>query len=186
MLLDIADRAIAGLRVLVPDGETHRDLERRGVGHTALFALSHVILQLQSDRIAALVTEIGRVGVVRAALVTEHVAGMKRIGDDGGSAVLASGAQVVQPFQVATLALPVADRIVHKLKLRDVAEVGDREDRLKHGLEPAVFALAGQLVHLQEAVIGALLNLDQVRDLDGGRNFRKIKTLAEGVMLCHS
>jgi hypothetical protein len=43
----------------------------------------------------------------------------------------------------------------------------NRKHRLEHRLQPAVFALAGQQVHLQEAVIGALLHLDQVRDLDG-------------------
>ena len=92
----------------------------------------------------------------------------------------------MQPLQVAALALPVANREVDKLKLGNVAEIGDRKHRLKHGLQPAVFALAGQFVHLQKAVIGALLNLDQVRDLDGCWNFGKIKTLAVDVVLCHA
>src|SRR5262249_31593035 len=109
-----------------------------------------------------------------------------RIGDDRRSAVLASGAKVVQPFQVSALALPVADRVVDELKLRDVAEVGNREHRLEHGLQAAVLALARQLVHLEEAVVRTLLNLDQVRDLDGCWNFGKIKTLAEDAILCHS
>src|ERR1019366_8948261 len=92
----------------------------------------------------------------------------------------------MEPLQVAAFALPVANREVHKLKLGNVAEVGNRKHRLKYCLQPAVFAFAGQFVHLQEAVIGALLNLDQVRDLDGCWNFGKIETSAVYIVLCHS
>ena len=77
----------------------------------------------------------------------------------------------MQPLEVAALALPVADGVVHELQLGNVAEVADREHRLKHGLQAGIVALAGQPVHLQEAFVGALLNLDQVRNLDGGWNF---------------
>ena len=171
LLLDVANGAVAGLGILLEDGEPHRDLERRGVGHAALLALAHVILQLQAHRVAALVAEVRSVRVVGAALRAQHIAGMKRIGDDRRTAVLASGPQVMQPFEVAALALPVADGVVHKLQLGDVAEVADREHRLKHGLQAGIVALAGQPVHLQKAFVGALLNLDQVRDLDGGWNF---------------
>ncbi len=76
----------------------------------------------------------------------------------------------MQPLQVAAFAFPVANREVHELELRNIAEVGNRKYRLKHRLQSAVFAFAGQFVHLQEAVIRALLNLDQVRNLDGGWN----------------
>ena len=171
LFLDVADGAVAGFGVLLENREAHGDLERRGVRHAALLALAHVILQLQADRVAALVAEVGSVRVVGAALRAQHVAGMKRIGDDGRAAVLAGGAQVMQTLKVSALALPVADGEVHKLQLRDVAEIADREHRLKHGLQAGVVALAGQPVHLQEAFVGALLNLDQVRDLDGGWNF---------------
>ncbi len=58
LFLDVANRAVAGLGILLEDGEPHGDLERSGVGHAALFALAHVILQLQADRIAALVAEV--------------------------------------------------------------------------------------------------------------------------------
>ena len=125
----------------------------------------------QSHRIAALVTEVRSVRVIGAALRAQHFAGMKRVGDDRRTAVLASGPQVMQSLEVAALALPVADGVVHKLELRDVAEVADREHGLKDRLQPGIVALTGQPVHLQKAFIGALLNLDQVRDLDGGWNF---------------
>src|SRR5204863_7120945 len=111
---------------LVENGQTHGDLERSGIRHATLFALGYVILQLQANRVAALVAEIWRVRVVSAALMAEDIAGMKRIGDDRIAAVLTGGAQVMQTFQVAALALPVADRVINELQLRDVAEVGNR------------------------------------------------------------
>src|SRR5208283_4274972 len=112
LLFDVADGAGAGLGVLVPDGKPHGDLERSGIGHAALLALGHVVLQLQADWIAALVAEVGRIRVVRAAFVAEHFAGMERVGNHRRSAVFASGAEVVQAFQVSALALPVADGVV--------------------------------------------------------------------------
>ncbi len=117
LLLHVADGAVAGLRVLVVDGETHGDLQRSGVGHTALFAFGHVVLQLQSNRVAALVTEIGCIGVVGAALGAEHIAQMKRIGLHRRAAIAAGGAQVIQPLEVAALALPVADGVLDKVQL---------------------------------------------------------------------
>ena len=117
LLLDVADGAVAGFRVLVENGQPHGDLERRGISHAALFALGHVVFQLQPHRIAALVAEVGRVGVVGAALRAQHVTGMERIGDNRVAAVLASGAQVMQALEMAALALPVTDGVIHKLKL---------------------------------------------------------------------
>ena len=117
LLFDVADGAVAGLRILLEDGQPHRDFERGGVGHAALFALVHVILQLQSDRVAALVAEVRRVRVVGTALLAQHFARMKRIGDDRRSAIFASGAQVMQTLEVTALALPVTNGVIHKLKL---------------------------------------------------------------------
>src|SRR5208282_877672 len=185
LLLDVANGTIAGF-ILIPDGEPHRDLERSGVGHAALFAFRHVVLQLQSDRIAALVAEVGSVRVVGAALVAENFTGMKRVGNHRRSAILTSRAQVMKTFEVAALALPVANRKVYKLELRHITEIGNRKHGLKHCLQAAVFALAGQFVHLQEAVIGTLLNFDQVRNLDGCGNLGKIETLAVNIVLCHA
>jgi hypothetical protein len=141
---------------------------------------------LQANRVAALVAEIGRVRVVRAAFLAEHFARVKWIGDNRGAAILTSSAQVVQSLEVTAFALPVADRIVNKFKLRDIAEIRNREYRLKDRLQTSVIALARQLVHLQETVVRALLNLDQVRDLDGCRNFGEIETCTVGAILRHS
>ena len=46
LLLDVADRARAGVLVDVPDDEAQRHLERRGEGHAALLALLDVVFRL--------------------------------------------------------------------------------------------------------------------------------------------
>ena len=171
LFLNVANGLRAGFRVFVVDGEANGHLERRGVGHAALFALRLVIFQLQTDWVTALVTEVGGVLVVRAALLAKHFAGMERIGDHHGAAIDAGGTQVMQPLEVTALALPVADGEVHKVELGDIAEVGDGENGDKYGLEAVVFPLRRQFIHLQKALIGAALHFDQVRDLDGGWNF---------------
>ena len=171
LLLDIADGLVAGLGVFVEDGQPHGDLQRRAVGHAALFALGHVILQLQADGIAALVAEIGGIGVIGAALGAKHFARMERIGNHGCAAIAAGCAQMVQSLEVAALALPVADGVVDKLQLGDVAKIRDRKHGLKNSLQSCVITLARQPIHLQEAVVGALLHLDQVWNLDSCWNF---------------
>ena len=117
LLFDVANGTIAGLRVLIENGQTHGDLERGGVGHAALFALGDVIFQLQANGVAAFVAEIRRVGVVGTALLAENFPGMKGIGNDGGSAITAGGTEVMQTFEVPTFALPVTNGVIHKLKL---------------------------------------------------------------------
>ena len=119
LLLDVADRLGAGFRVLVVDGKADGHLERSGVGHAALFALGDVVFQLQANGIAAAVAERDDVLVERSAAVAQHVANVERISLDGGAAarIAAGGTQVMQPLQVAALALPVSDRIIHELQL---------------------------------------------------------------------
>ena len=175
LFLDVADGFRAGVGILVVNRQADGDLERRGIGHAALLALVHVVLQLQRDRIAALVAECRRVLVERAALRAEHVAGLVRIGDHRRAATAAGGAQVVQPAQVAALALPVADRIVHEIQLRQPAEILDRENGSEYRLQARVFPLARQQIHLQEALIGLLLNVDQVRNLDSRLNLGEVQ-----------
>src|SRR4029077_17045379 len=117
LLLDVADGTVPGLGVFLVNREAHRDLEGRGIRNAALLALVHVILQLQANRVAALVAEVGRIGVVRSALAAQHVARMKRIGNYGRTAILTSRAQVVQTLEVTTFALPVTNGVIHKLQL---------------------------------------------------------------------
>ena len=80
----------------------------------------------------------------------------------------AGRAQVMQPLQVAALALPVANRKINKVQLRNAAKVRDRKYRHKHRLQTSVVAFVGQLVHLQKSLIRAALHFNQVRYLRCG------------------
>ena len=177
LFLDVANGFRAGVGILVVNGQTYGDFQRRGIRHAALLAFVHVVLQLHGDWIAALVAEGRRVLVERAALVADHVAGLIRIGDHGRAAIAAGRAQVVQALQVAALALPVADRVVHEFQLRHFAEILDRKHRREHRLKSAVIALARQQIHLQKALIRLHLDFDQVGNLNRALNFREIQTL---------
>ena len=170
------------LGVLVPDDETDGDLERHGVGHAALLALVDVVLQLHPDRVAADVTDVAAGLVLLAAARAEHLVIAVRIGNQRRAAVAAGLPQVVQAGQLAALALPVADRILDELERRVLAEVADREDRLEDRLQPRILALGRQAVHLQEPLVRLPLNLDQVRDGNGGLDLRKILALAVDVL----
>src|SRR6266513_1463708 len=85
---------------------------------------------------------------------------------------------------MAALAFPISDSVIDKLELRNIAEIGNGKHRLENRLQTGVVTLAGQAVHLQEAVIGTLLYLDQ--NLNRGGNFGKIKAFTKGIILRHS
>src|ERR1022692_988919 len=198
LFLDVADAFRPGGRVFGVDGEPDGDLQGRGVGHAAFLALDHVVFQLQPDGVAALVAErnhvlikgaavvakhvarMERIGADGGDVVAKHVARMERIGADGGAAVPAGGAQMVQAFQIAALALPVADGIIDELQFADAAEIGNREYRAENRLQARIFPFVGKQVHLQEALVGILLNLDEVRNRDRSFDFGKINSLGGG------
>src|SRR5207253_3859075 len=181
LLLDVADGLHAGLGILVPDHEADRHLERHGVGHAALLALVDVVLQLQADGVAADVADVAARLVRLTAARAEHFAIAVRIGNQRRAAAAARLPQVMEPLQLAALALPVADRVLDELERRVLPEVADREDRLEHRLQARVLALARQTVHLQKALVGLLLDLDQVRDRNGRLDFRKVDALAVNI-----
>src|SRR4029077_13366477 len=117
-----------------------------------------------------------------AAPRAQHFAVAVRIGNQGCPALAAWLPQMLEGLELAALALPVADRVLDELERRVLAEVADRKDRFEHRLETRVLALAGQTVHLQEAFVRLLLDLDQVRDGNGRLDFRKIDALAVNVL----
>ncbi len=90
---------------------------------------------------------------------------------------------MIQPLKVAALALPVADGVLDEVQLRDVAEVGDRKDRLKHRLQAGIIAFARQGVHLQKAIVRTLLHLNEVGYLNGRRNLGEIESISVGSLL---
>ena len=54
--------------------------------------------------------------------------------------------------------------------------------RLEDRLQPDVFPLGGQAIHLKKPFVRFLLNLDQVRDRDGGVDLGKVNALAIDVL----
>ena len=53
LFLDVSNRLLAGVGVLVENREPDRHLQRCGIGHAAFLAFRHVVLQIQLHRIAA-------------------------------------------------------------------------------------------------------------------------------------
>ena len=96
--------------------------------------------------------------------MADDVFGRKRIDLDDCAALPAVRAQVVQSFELAAFALPVADPVLDEFQRRRVAEIGDRKCRSKDRLQTGVVALLGQQIHLQEAVIAFALHFDQIRN----------------------
>jgi hypothetical protein len=83
----------------------------------------------------------------------QHLAIAVRVGNQHVAAAGAGLPQVVQSLQLAALALPVADGVLDELEGRVLAEIADRKHRLEHRLQPGVFALGRQTVHLQKTLV---------------------------------
>src|ERR1039458_4275273 len=153
LFLDVPDALLLGFGILGIHGQPDGDLEGSRIGHAALLALRHVVLELQTHRVAALVAERHHVLVESAAVVAEDVAGVERVCADGGTTTAAGRPQMVQPLEVAALAFPVADRVIDELQIAHAAKIGDRKHAVEHGLQADVLALVRQQVHLQEALV---------------------------------
>src|ERR1700733_15798995 len=80
----------------------------------------------------------------------------------------AVGPKVMQPFQLSALALPVPYRVFNKIQLRGFTKIIYWKDRPEHGLQPRVFTLGRQQIHLKESVIRLPLDFNKIRDPDGG------------------
>ena len=85
---------------------------------------------------------------------------------------------MVQAFEIAALAFPISDGVIHKIQLREPAKILDWEYRSEDRLQTGIFALRRQQIHLQEALIREPLDLDQVRNLDRTLDLGKIQALA--------
>jgi hypothetical protein len=62
--------------------------------------------------------------------------------------------------------LRLLEVVAHELERGGLAEVLDREDALEHTLQPDVLALVRSDVLLQEFLVGLLLDIDQVRNVN--------------------
>ncbi len=164
LLLGVAHHARARLRIAVVDEEAEGDLERHGEGHPPLLAIGDGVLELEVHRVAADVALRHPVLVHEAALGAGHRLLVRMVRHDLGAAVGAGHAEVFEALELAALALPVADRVLDEVERAGLAKVGEREDAGENRLQTLVRPLFGQQVHLQEALIAAPLNVDQVRN----------------------
>jgi len=126
--------------------------------------------QLQAHGIAAAIAEGHDVLVERAQ--RWHSTSPKWNGSvlDGGAA---GGFRHVErrwcrPLRFPHLHSQLPIELVDELELAQAAEIGNRKTLVENALEPGVVTFAGQQVHLQEAFVRLLLNLDQVRNRDRG------------------
>ena len=181
LLLDIPDRPHPRLRVLVVHRETDGDLERNGVRHAPLLALLDVVLELQTDGVAASVADRAPVLVRLAAGRAGNFTVAHGIGANGGAAAGALSPKVLQTLELSALALPDPDGVLHELELAVLAEVGDGEDRLEDRLKTHVFPFRREQVHLKEPLVRLPLDLDEVRDRNHRPDSREIDAIAIGI-----
>jgi hypothetical protein len=90
--------------------------------------------------------------------------------------------EVIEAFEAAALAFPVADGIVDEGELAQAAEIRYRKYGLEYALQTDVIALIRKKVHLKKAFIGLLLDLDEVRDGDRCFDLRKVDSFAGGAV----
>ena len=76
--------------------------------------------------------------------------------------------------------LPFADRILDELEGGGLPEVADRKDGAEDFLQAEFLPLVGGDPHLQKAIVGLPLHLDEVRQLDCSRDLAEAHPLAQG------
>jgi hypothetical protein len=89
----------------------------------------------------------------------------------------------MQAFQVAAFAFPVSDGVADELESGNAAKIRDGKDGVEYGLKAGVFAFLRKHVHLEEPLVGFLLDLDEIRDLDRVRIFEKFVLSREVVLV---
>src|SRR5258708_6072175 len=171
LFLDVANRFYVRIRIFVVDSQPDLYLEGHAIAHAALLTFLLIVFVLEANGLAAVRAKFRPDIIKGAAHVTECLAWPQRIDLDAGLATLTRRAQVFQSFQIAALALPIADLIFDKVERRSFAKVGDRKHRPKDRLKASALALFRQQIHLQKTVVGFPLNLDQIRNRHRRLNF---------------
>src|SRR6266542_3052555 len=80
------------------------------------------------------------------------------------------------------------ERVPHELEGGGLVEVLDRKHRLEDALKPGVFASLRGRLGLKKLVVGALLDIDQVRNVDDPLDLPEMPTETKivGDLSCHS
>src|SRR6267142_4902042 len=171
LFLDIANRFYVRIRIFVVDSQPDLYLEGHAIAHAALLTLLLIMFVLEADGFAAVRAKFRTDVIKGAAHVTQRLAWPQRIDFDAGLATFTRRAQVFQSFEIAALALPIADLVFDKIERRRFAKVGDRKHGLEDRLQTGALPLFGQQIHLQKTVVGFPLNLDQIRNRHRCFNF---------------
>src|ERR1051325_9192313 len=93
---------------------------------------------LKRYRLPAGVAQHGGNRIARAALRTGLLFGGVRVYSEDRAARTAIGSQVIEPFELPALALPVSDRVFDELELRSLSKICNRKYRAEHRLETCV------------------------------------------------
>ena len=177
------------LLVLVELVEAHADLQGRGHGGAALHTLLHAHLGMQAHGLVTDIADGGGVLVAVAALGAVHRRILGMLCHDVVAAALAGGAEMGETFVLAALAGPMAYGIINEFHLKGgVGAVGvfpvmHGEHGFEDRLESAIFPLLMEQVHLQELVVAAFLDIDQVRNRNERADLRKLDALTIDVLL---
>src|SRR5579864_5066877 len=88
---------------------------------------------------------------------------------------------MMQAFQISAFAFPVADGIADEFECGYAAKIRYWKDGIEYRLKPSIFAFLRKHIHLEEPLVGVLLYLDEIRDLDRCPNLRKVRSLSRGI-----
>src|SRR4029453_11379545 len=145
------------------------DDERALVGHERQLAQVHFLAPLLADRLG-----LGFLVVIED---DEPQRDLQR-DREGHPAVVAFLDRVLRLTEVVRV----------ELEQRVVVVVGNREHRFKHPLQAGLLAPLRRDVLLQEVLVGPLLYLDQIRDLDDRRDLAEILATAVPTLngSCHT
>ena len=141
LLLDISDRSNFSVGVFVPHDQPDGHLKRNGKGHPPLLALVQVVFEVQLDRITTIITTLDFVWIVDTTALTSNGVDGVGIQDQGLPTLLTLRPQMLETIQLATLTLPVADRVLDEFQRRGPAKVGNRKNRIEHRLQTNILTL---------------------------------------------
>ena len=140
-------------------------------------------LSFSADRVAADVADVAARLVPLAAARAEHLAVAVRVGHQRGAAVArTASAGGAGPTSLPHLhsQLPIEYSMNSSEEFSRKSLIGKTD--LNTDCSPASSRSRRQTVHLQEALVGLLLDLDQVRDRDGRLDLREVDALAVDVL----
>jgi hypothetical protein len=166
------------LIILIPNHETNRDLQRDSEGHSAFLTFFHCVFYVEFDGIAAKLAPRVFDFVFCTAVPAIAPFGIIRAVDNRLPAFGTVGAQEIQSFQIATLALPISDGVLDKFQRGCASKIIDWKYRIEDCLQSHILSIRRRDIHLQKSVIGLSLDFDQIRNRDACMDFCEIHAVS--------